>query len=84
MKLAREAGVKMAKETRLKNTMEAYQKPVRLWSEWCRARDFNDGEHVNDSKLIWFLIEVVAPLQIEPPKTKRGKQVKKKVRKKAK
>ena len=52
MKLAREAGVEMAKETRPKNTTEAYQKPVRLWSEWCRARDFDDGEHVNDSKLM--------------------------------
>jgi hypothetical protein len=33
---------------------------------------------------MWFLIEMVAPLRVEPPKSKRGRQVKKKARKKAK
>jgi hypothetical protein len=33
---------------------------------------------------MWFLIEVVAPLRVKPPKTKRERQVKKKIKKKAK
>jgi hypothetical protein len=68
MRLAREAGVKMAKENRPKNTTEAYQKPVRLWAEFCKEREFADGEEVYEAKLMWFLMLEVEPMRVEPAK----------------
>ena len=41
----------MLQSNRAENTKKAYNSKKKLWSTWCQARNFADGETVTEGKL---------------------------------
>ncbi|KAN0087238.1 Transcriptional activator of glycolytic enzymes domain containing protein [Elaphomyces granulatus] len=50
----RDRAVETAQENRPENTKKTYKKAQKEWVSFCDKYQFEDGDHVNADKLIWF------------------------------
>ena len=57
--------IETAQENRPKNTKKTYKKAQKEWVSFCDKYQFEDGDHVNADKLIWFTQEVVLTRRVK-------------------
>jgi len=61
----RDRAVETAQENRPENTKKTYKKAQKEWVSFCDKYQFEDGDHVNADKLIWFTLEVVLTRRVK-------------------
>ena len=60
--------VEKVKKNRPKNTTRTYNAPQKAWAQFCKEKQFDDGEHVTQDKLLWFLHDIVLTKRVPPKK----------------
>ena len=69
----RDRAIETAQENRPKNTKKTYKKAQKEWVSFCDKYQFEDGDHVNADKLIWFTQEVVLTRRVKAKGRKQKK-----------
>ena len=60
-------------KNRKPNTTKAYNRPQKLWKEFCTKFDFQDKEFVSTAKLLLFTQQVVLELTVQPRRQRKAK-----------
>jgi hypothetical protein len=70
--MIQQATLETALKNRRLNTTKVYNRPQKLWKEFCTKFDFEDKEFVSTAKLL-FTQQVVLELTVQPQRQRKAK-----------